>query len=47
MIDAEVTVGPDTVIEPYVQLLGATQHRRGVPRAFVLRGAEFGASATA
>ncbi|HEY4380300.1 MAG TPA: bifunctional UDP-N-acetylglucosamine diphosphorylase/glucosamine-1-phosphate N-acetyltransferase GlmU [Acidobacteriaceae bacterium] len=25
VIDAEVTVGPDTVIEPYVQLLGATQ----------------------
>jgi bifunctional UDP-N-acetylglucosamine pyrophosphorylase/glucosamine-1-phosphate N-acetyltransferase len=24
VIDAEVTVGPDTVIEPYVQLLGAT-----------------------
>jgi bifunctional UDP-N-acetylglucosamine pyrophosphorylase/glucosamine-1-phosphate N-acetyltransferase len=24
IIDAEVTVGPDTVIEPYVQLLGAT-----------------------
>jgi bifunctional UDP-N-acetylglucosamine pyrophosphorylase/glucosamine-1-phosphate N-acetyltransferase len=25
VIDAEVTVGPDTVIEPYVQLLGATR----------------------
>jgi bifunctional UDP-N-acetylglucosamine pyrophosphorylase/glucosamine-1-phosphate N-acetyltransferase len=25
VIDAEVTVGPDTIIEPYVQLLGATQ----------------------
>jgi bifunctional UDP-N-acetylglucosamine pyrophosphorylase/glucosamine-1-phosphate N-acetyltransferase len=25
VIDSEVTVGPDTVIEPYVQLLGATQ----------------------
>jgi bifunctional UDP-N-acetylglucosamine pyrophosphorylase/glucosamine-1-phosphate N-acetyltransferase len=25
IIDAEVTVGPDTVIEPYVQLLGATR----------------------
>src|SRR5450631_1400584 len=25
VIDAEVTVGPDTVIEPYVQLLGSTQ----------------------
>jgi bifunctional UDP-N-acetylglucosamine pyrophosphorylase/glucosamine-1-phosphate N-acetyltransferase len=25
VIDAEVTVGPDTVIEPYVQLLGTTQ----------------------
>ncbi|GGA58059.1 bifunctional protein GlmU [Edaphobacter acidisoli] len=25
VIDAEVTVGPDTTIEPYVQLLGATQ----------------------
>ena len=25
MIDSEVTVGPDTVIEPYVQLLGATR----------------------
>jgi bifunctional UDP-N-acetylglucosamine pyrophosphorylase/glucosamine-1-phosphate N-acetyltransferase len=25
VIDAGVTVGPDTVIEPYVQLLGATQ----------------------
>jgi bifunctional UDP-N-acetylglucosamine pyrophosphorylase/glucosamine-1-phosphate N-acetyltransferase len=25
IIDAEVTVGPDTVIEPFVQLLGATQ----------------------
>ena len=25
VIDAEVTVGPDTVIEPYVQLLGASQ----------------------
>ena len=24
VIDAEVTVGPDTIIEPYVQLLGAT-----------------------
>jgi bifunctional UDP-N-acetylglucosamine pyrophosphorylase/glucosamine-1-phosphate N-acetyltransferase len=24
IIDAEVTVGPDTIIEPYVQLLGAT-----------------------
>ena len=24
VIDSEVTVGPDTVIEPYVQLLGAT-----------------------
>src|SRR5712664_4002465 len=24
VIDAQVTVGPDTVIEPYVQLLGAT-----------------------
>jgi bifunctional UDP-N-acetylglucosamine pyrophosphorylase / glucosamine-1-phosphate N-acetyltransferase len=24
VIDAEVTIGPDTVIEPYVQLLGAT-----------------------
>jgi bifunctional UDP-N-acetylglucosamine pyrophosphorylase/glucosamine-1-phosphate N-acetyltransferase len=25
VIDAEVTIGPDTVIEPYVQLLGATR----------------------
>jgi bifunctional UDP-N-acetylglucosamine pyrophosphorylase/glucosamine-1-phosphate N-acetyltransferase len=25
VIDSEVTVGPDTVIEPYVQLLGATK----------------------
>jgi len=25
VIDAEVTVGPDTIIEPYVQLLGATR----------------------
>ena len=25
IIDAEVTVGPDTIIEPYVQLLGATR----------------------
>jgi bifunctional UDP-N-acetylglucosamine pyrophosphorylase/glucosamine-1-phosphate N-acetyltransferase len=25
VIDADVTVGPDTVIEPYVQLLGATR----------------------
>ncbi len=25
VIDAEVSVGPDTVIEPYVQLLGATE----------------------
>ena len=25
VIDAEVTVGADTVIEPYVQLLGATR----------------------
>jgi bifunctional UDP-N-acetylglucosamine pyrophosphorylase / glucosamine-1-phosphate N-acetyltransferase len=25
IIDSEVTVGPDTTIEPYVQLLGATQ----------------------
>jgi bifunctional UDP-N-acetylglucosamine pyrophosphorylase/glucosamine-1-phosphate N-acetyltransferase len=25
VIDAEVSVGPDTIIEPYVQLLGATQ----------------------
>jgi len=25
LIDAEVSVGPDTVIEPYVQLLGATR----------------------
>jgi bifunctional UDP-N-acetylglucosamine pyrophosphorylase/glucosamine-1-phosphate N-acetyltransferase len=25
VIDSEVTVGPDTVIEPYVQLLGATR----------------------
>jgi bifunctional UDP-N-acetylglucosamine pyrophosphorylase/glucosamine-1-phosphate N-acetyltransferase len=25
MIDAEVTVGPDTVLEPFVQLLGQTQ----------------------
>ena len=31
VIDAEVEVAADTVIEPFVQLLGRTQDRRGMP----------------
>ncbi len=30
-IDARVQVGTDTMIEPFARLLGATQHRRGLP----------------
>ena len=43
VIDAEVTVGPDTVIEPFVQLLGDDKDRVGVPGAVVLGGAELDA----
>ena len=41
VIDAEVAVGPDTVIEPYVQLLGATKIGSGVPRKVLCGSAEF------
>jgi acetyltransferase-like isoleucine patch superfamily enzyme len=36
-------VGPDTVIEPYVQLLGATPHRQRLPHPLLLRHPELAA----
>ena len=36
-IDADVEVGPDTVIEPFVQLIGTDEDRRRLPHSLLLR----------
>ena len=41
VIDADVEIAPDTVIEPYVQLLGKTKIGAGLPRAVLLRDSRF------
>ena len=42
VIDAEVQVAADTVIEPYVQLLGNTRNWGKLPRPVLLHNSEFG-----
>ena len=36
VIDSDVEIGADTVIEPFVQLLGKTQNRQRFPHPFLL-----------
>ena len=41
VIDADVTVGPDTIVEPFVQLLRQDPGWRGLPHSFVFRDSGF------
>ncbi len=40
VIDPEVEVGAETIIEPFVQLLGTHAHRHGLPHPLLLRDRE-------
>ena len=37
VIDAEVEIDADTIIEPFVQLLGTTRIGAGLPNSFLFR----------
>ncbi len=41
VIDDDVEIAADTVIEPFVQILGQVAHRRRLPHSFLLRDSQF------